>query len=127
MYSAREGGEDPFQHACLEMRSGRRLEKREVFVLWLEKIVVNTIQGQKKKKKGRKNICNPWFCLLSLTKLQMKCGSFYKFQEECCYYDPFSLTPYLEQACQTCSSRRARGSTHATSLLALCVLGVLWY
>lgn len=36
------------------MRSGRRLEKREVFVLWLEKIVVNTLQGQKKKKKEGK-------------------------------------------------------------------------
>lgn len=59
MYSAREGGENPFQHACLEVRSGRRMEKREFFVLWLEKIVVNTLQGQ--KKKGRKNICNSSF------------------------------------------------------------------
>lgn len=56
MYSAREGGEDPFQHACLEMRSGRRLEKREVFVLWLEKIVVNTLQGQKKNKRKEKHL-----------------------------------------------------------------------
>lgn len=60
MYSAREGGENPFQHACLEVRSGRRLEKRFIFALWLQKIVVNALQGQ--KKKGRKNICNPSFC-----------------------------------------------------------------
>lgn len=33
----------------------------------------------------------------------------------------FLNSPYLEQQCQTCSSRRARGSTHAFSLFALCV------
>lgn len=62
------------------------MEKREVFVLWLEKIV-STLQGQKKKREGKTSV----------------------------------ILAYLKQGCPTCSSRRARGSTHATSLLALCV------
>lgn len=74
----------------------------------------------RKKREGKTSVILV-FALLSLTKLQMKCGSFYKFQEECCYYDPFPLTAYLKQGCQACSFRRARDSTHVTSLLALCV------
>lgn len=68
MYSARERGENPFQHACLEVRSGRRLEKRFIFALWLQKIVVNALQ---KKKREVKTSVILAFALLSLKKLQM--------------------------------------------------------
>lgn len=82
MYSARDRGENPFQHACLEVRSGRRLGKREVMCSGLRRLLGTHYRDRKKN-----GILA--FALLSLMKLQMKCGSFFKFQEELWYYDPF--------------------------------------